>query len=168
MCLDVFSYLLGKKSSGGGSVSGLEYEEGTITLNEDKPSIDITFKKQHTDSPIITAMIDVTNEPQMEKAMEQFMFLDVEKLFGATTPQSSYTNGYAMIAKGYRASETNTLFNAKIAYVLHSRDETPPSNGQAEYYYQYWVTNEMFKAGYPSTSYPWKSGRTFKWIAIWK
>lgn len=153
---------LGSASGGGGG--GLEYETGTWTTQEDIAKPTINFTKAHTVPPTYISFIDATGSGSITTNSNiGFEYIDWYRLIGGKVPSETTTNfsyGYAV----------GSYFNSKFAvtrtvvnFVLNSDAE----NDTAASYARYWVSNTWFKPYTNSGSRYWRTGRTYKWIAVW-
>lgn len=150
--------------SGGGS-SGLEYEQGTFTINSNGSRPTISFSNTHTKVPIYVAICDVTNTTvSTTKACIEWVYFGNYDLFEVTmtgpTPSKVYYGAtYGRYYNGGSNYPTPSFF-----FEYPSSDTTDTSNA----YIRYHVTESYFIPGVISsviTSFI--KNRTYKWIAIW-
>lgn len=157
--MDVVSYLLGKKSSGGGS-GGLEYEEGTYIPAQTIQRPSISFKNEHEKAPIFIYISDASDEAITNGGVIVWTYFDKEKYTG--TPLIQGSNVIYTIET--MLSATTSIVN-NYATTRYSSDET----GETSPYPRYYATESYFLPGTcGATKKDFVSGRIYKWIAIWK
>ncbi len=141
----------------------LECETGTYTPGNNIAKPTISFANSHTNPPAIIVMTDTSSASGITaNSNTAFMLIDFERLNGAGYPYSTSATRYALAAYIYRTSNGSTLGSTQIQY--GSDDTGSGSTG----YYRYWATASAFYPYSNSSSRYWRSGRTYKWIAIWK
>lgn len=156
-------YLVVSDQAGGGG-GGLEFEEGTFEPAEDIARPTINFAKTHTTSPFFAAMVDVTGTYDSTTYTNQmFVVTDTYTLTNGTgfyynTTAQRYGAYFAAkrATSGTSLSNDNTLFTS-----------IPDSASQSTANMGYYVTSTTFRP-YCGSSYYWRAGRTYKWIAVWK
>jgi len=142
--------------AGGGG--GLEYEEGIFEPNADIARPTISFTNPHSASPAFVLMADIAETaPPTADSNLAFSYSDWNSAFGITiTPNASpITNNYGMVYYLYMA-------NTRAGVTITKLEETASNNSRA-----YWVDKTGFYPSSASNSRYWKSGRKYKWIAIW-
>lgn len=150
----------GTGSGGGG---GLEFESGTWTPAEDIIQPTITFSKTHTETPVFAAIADSNGTYyDTSNSTYTFSYIDWYKLTGSGIYRSSSSVGYVLLEWGYRATSATSLNDAN-AVVLTNYGSTSNLPTWPRYY----VTESEFKPYARSNSYYFRSGRTYKWIAVW-
>ena len=134
--------------------AGLEYETGTWTPASDIASASISFSNSHTETPLYILLADATGT-YYDTAYSSYMYLftDLRKT-GCPLDISSSTIRYGYIARQYRMTNTTSLSNASG----NITNETDFSN---------YVSTTGFTAMSYSNSVYWRTGRTYKWIAVW-
>lgn len=146
----------------GGSSSGLEYETGEYTPTSNIARPEITFSKSHSTTPILVAMVDTSAASGISSNSNiLFCFWDPYRCFGNGYPYSTSATRYAVAYYSYRGSNNASSSGVLVAY---NSDNTSSSSTS---YSRYWVTASGFHPYSNSTSRYWRSGRTYKWIAIW-
>lgn len=146
--------------SGGG---GLTYEEGTYSPAEDIAKPTINFTNAHSKPPCIIAMSDSTGTGYYSANTNLvFGFFDTYQLTGEGYPYSSSVLRYGNAFYAYRTSSAITTGGKPLE---HNYTESG-SSGQE--YSRYWADESSFRPYSGSTSRYWRTGRTYKWIAIWK
>ena len=156
--------VLSDQGGGGGGATGLVYETGTYTPESDIVQPTISFTNTHTNPPISIIFYDATGtEDLTTNTSWSFVWADYEQFGGATVSWSSTIVKYASMYSWYRGTSTTALstVNASITYPYSNTDDS------ANTCYRYWVTASAFKPSSNSSSRYWRSGRTYKWIAIW-
>lgn len=127
----------------GGSGTGLEYESGTYEPSSDIAKPQINFSKTHTKAPILVAIADQTS----------------------TTP-SANSNVSCVILCYYNAFGANMMSYQAIGYYTYKTSSSMTSSGNPQQTAS-WVSSEWFKPQSNSNSRYWRSGRTYKWVAVW-
>jgi hypothetical protein len=159
--MDVVSYLLGKKSSGGGGLSNIETGTFTPIADIQRPQID--FKNEHEELPILVYMQDTSEEAITGNGLATWVYYDNELICGYpymhgknkeyTEQKMSYVNDY-----------NNVNFANNCTY--KSSSETADTSNS---YPRYYVQNNYFKPGASgSTKATFIANRTYYWFAIWK
>lgn len=132
-----------------GGASGLEYEEGTYTAASDgNPTI--SFANAHASAPALVIFMD-TGAYVNQISGVAYDYIGFDALFGSGLNVSASVERPAMFAYGRIQSNGNASFGAKGIATVSGH-----------------VTNTGFTPSFDSSSYACKSGRTYKWIAIWK
>lgn len=143
--------------SGGGG--GLTYETGTYspTTNIARPTIN--FSNAHTEMPSFVMIADATGTDATTNNSNYACTISVFTSFvGGGVPSSSTTScRYGSVAYVYRSSSNPTQTVTGISSLTGTSSSSMP----------YWVTNTGFIPSSASTSRYWRTGRTYKWIAIW-
>ena len=136
--------------SGGGG-SGLVYESGTYSPSADIAQPTISFSNVHNSKPFLVLISDTTGTAQSTNNSEVYWaYIDWDTLFsqnirvGSTYYYARRQGGYKGTSSGMASTGSNDTSN-NTTYV--SSSSFKPSNG---------------------TNYYWRSGRTYKWIAVWK
>lgn len=148
-----------------GSVTGLIYEEGTYSPSSNIARPTISFANSHAEAPSIVIMYDVEGDHNTATYTNfGFTYIDFYKMWGVGIPYSSTAYRYELVTATYRGTSTSstTVYTTQLTY---NSDSDSDSNTNCA---KYFVTNEGFKPYSNSTSRYWRSGRTYKWVAIWK
>lgn len=153
---------------GGGSpsVGGLEYETGTWTPSENIARPTISFTNSHTTPPIHISFVDATNDygtSGVTNTNMGFEYTDWWRLTKAGLYYASSTIYYGVVNYWYRTTSAEA-FTANRAYFTVNSDNATDSNTT---YPRYWANETGFKPYTSSTTRYWRSGRTYKWIAVW-
>lgn len=146
--------ITGTASGGGGG--GLEYESGTWTPASDVADYTILFSKTHSGPPFFYMIVDsgtdyfgTTNTNYATAVFSPYLFC------GAIQKPSSGSGYYAYVHFRYRTSSSASF---------SSGNNVSTSSADLEN----WATSTGIRAYGNSTSRYWRSGRTYKWVAVWK
>lgn len=143
--------------------SGLTYEEGTLNLEADNEKPTIYFNDTHEKAPFFIAMFDTTGTDMAPTYSSiYFVYYDYYQLYGNNYYSSTGTRVYAMMVEGTRSSYSS-LSNSTRHFGYNS-DYMDDRYTNAPRYY----VKETYFMPERSEAYPWRAGRTYKWIAIWK
>ena len=135
---------------------GLEYETGTLTPTSDASTPIIEFSNTHTDIPSYINIVDTTGTTATSSSCLYWTFMNWYTAFGAVVKTTNSANMYGRYQYGYKSSSgasagnidcTNTGSSSGGLYYLVSTDRFGPYCGSGNRY--------------------WRSGRTYKWIAVW-
>lgn len=149
----------------GGGTSGLEYEIGEFRASSDSSKLNIPFANTHSEAPVLIGFVDATNTSNTQTNTNwAWVWFDFYKIWGSHIYYSSSAMRYACAYYTYRSSSTSSL---SVGSMLCQYDSDSTSSSGV-YYPKYHVTNTEFHPYSNSTSRYWRSGRTYKWIAIWK
>lgn len=149
----------------GGGGTGLEYETGTYTTSSNIARATISFSNTHTTTPILVCMADVTGTANTTTNTNHlFCYFDPYRAFGYGYPYSSSGYRYALAYYGYRGTSTSSISTGGVL-VQYNSDNTSSTDTS---YSRYWATASAFYPYSNSTSRYWRSGRTYKWYAVWK
>lgn len=141
-------------ASGGG---GLVYEAGTLTPAGDIVRPVISFSNVHTNKPSLVLISDIEETIAAADSAEYFAILNWFDCFGVALKASSTIMNYARIQFGYKTSAGLT----QGGYVINSYGSGSTSA------LGYYLSNSSFKPYVGSNSRYFRSGRTYKWIAVW-
>lgn len=143
--------------------SGLEYEEGTYTPTSDTARPTISFTNTHSTMPVFVMMTDATGT-YSDTSNTQYIWAFYNFYWtGQEIYQDSQNIRYGEVRYVYRAT-TATSFSAGNATLTSPPTSTDDSSSS---YYRYWVTESNFRPYAASSSRYWRTGRTYKWVAIW-
>ena len=147
--------------SGGGG-SGLTYETGTYTPTSNIARPTISFTNSHSTFPIFVGMYDTSAASSITSSSNlTFVYFDVYAWTAGSFPYSTSASRYAVAYYSYRSSNSTSSSGATVAY-SNANTSTESSS-----YSRYWVTTSAFYPYTGSASRYWRSGRTYKWIAVW-
>lgn len=144
--------------------TGLSYESGVYTPSVDTSGEKISFSGTHSKAPAIIVMsdstdtVDVTTDTNMA-----FIWYDYWQMYGAGLPWSSSAFRYAMAIYVYRASSTTNLTQGIVQCPYDSSNQGDSGIN----FPRFWVTETGFTPNSASTSRYWRSGRTYRWYAVW-
>lgn len=146
--------------SGGG---GLVYESGTYTPASDTARPTISFTNTHSTMPLFVMMTDATGTYSNTSNTAYACVFYNCYWTGNGMYQDSQNMRYAEVRYIYRSTSATSLSAGSASLT------SPPTNtdDSASSYYRYWVTESNFRPYTTSTSRYWRSGRTYKWIAVW-
>ena len=149
----------------GGGGSGLEYETGTYEPASDIARPTITWSKTHSEAPFFVLFVDATGTAHSAtNSSYVFAFVDYYKLYGTGVPYSSSGFRYATAFYNYRGTSTSSISTGGTICSYNSNNTS--SSGSS--YPRYWASPTDFHPYTGNTSRYWRSGRTYKWIAVWK
>ena len=147
--------ITGTLEPGGGG--GLEYETGTWTPASDVSSQLLYFQNTHSQCPII----DVTgNTPASNSILAQAV-IDWSKFAEEPIFSTDSTSYYGREQHYYYNGSSATAGGTGISYPSSNPGDSTSS------YARFWATETYFHANINSNSRYWRSGRTYKWIAVW-
>ena len=150
----------GSFEGGGG---GLEYETGTWTPAEDVNNYVINFNGTHTVAPWYYLVVDATGVySDVTNSNYSILYYNYHQLTGAPFNVSTTTTRYAAVQYFYRSSATavtNGILNITFPYTYEIGDLSNCS--------RFWATETGIKAYTNGDSRYWRTGRTYKWIAVW-
>lgn len=139
----------GTGSGGGG---GLTYEAGTYTPTTDTQTPNISFTNSHSTRPFYVMICDSTMVSIGSSSIMFWYFDSFYDIYGIKVYTGADANGYARInysnktSTGASTASTNVTSESALDNYVTSTGFTPlPSS-----------SNRIFR-----------SGRTYKWIAIW-
>ncbi len=141
---------------------GLEYESGSYTPSANASRPTISFSNVHTNPPAFVLMSDTSSASGItQNSNLVFMLCDPYRCFGSGFPISTSSTKYGIAYYTYKTSSSTSSNGSQTS----SSDDPTSSSYQ---YYRYFADAENFYPYSISTSRYWRSGRTYKWIAIWK
>lgn len=164
--LNATGYQVGTNSGGGGGGTSLEYEEGVWIPSSDIARGEIAFSNTHTTAPSVVFISDdysVNGSVDTGNSNLTFCFINYKKVLnynGFPWYQSVATYKECEIFISYQSTVTSSSSIAGYGNILDQ-------NGSTEQYSSYYVTNQAFYPYGRSSSRYWRSGRTYKWKAVW-
>ena len=161
--LDTYNTYIAQISGGS---SGLTYETGTYEPTVDTPRATISFSNNHTIPPTFLTIYDATGTNLADTNSNIAMtYVDLYRLAGVGYPYNANTSAmrYATIHYLYRGTSATSI-NTGTTHFQYNSDNTTSSGTS---YSRYWVSYDNFHPYSSSTSRYWRTGRTYKWIAIW-
>lgn len=187
----ILGYLIGKNDGGGGASvepltvtengeyseegvayspvtvnvsGGLEYEEGTWSPSENTSTGSISFANQHSVAPLFWAIYDDgENATLTANSMTQEVFIDIGQISsnGIPSDPASVKRNYGVVVKTYATSSSLVNQNTSLKY-----PSTEPYDYNDNYPY-YWCDSTSIKLHSHNSTQLWRTGRTYKWIAVW-
>lgn len=152
------------QGTGSGGGGGLEYETGTWTPASDVADTTISFTNTHTTAPFYYEIVDITGTYyNTTNSNWRVQYANFGQFFGSGIFPSTSSTWYGRVNCIYRTSNASNLGGYTID-ITHPASETGSSDTT---YPRYWATNTTIRAYSISTSRYWRSGRTYKWVAIW-
>ena len=142
--------------SGGGG-TGLVYETGTYTPTSDIDSEIIYFTNSHTNNPFFVLLQDITTGSTASASSN--LYLAIASWYDLTGLTYNGFAQYARVQYGY-VSSSNSFSISGVNIVGEI--------GTTTTYLSYWLGNDHFLAYTANDFRKWRSGRTYKWIAVWK
>lgn len=144
---------------------GLEYETGTYTTTSNVAQPSISFSKTHTRPPVFLMMADTTQSTPANNSNMIFAWFDAYRAFGV--PFYSYSSSYIYYSEVFYLYATSSgSVGSTYGHVSQRYSSDDDSTSSSSYAY-YWVSNTRFRPYSSSSSHYWRSGRTYKWIAVW-
>ena len=150
--------------SGGGG-GGLEYETGAFTPTEDIASAEISFSNTHNAMPAVVIMAEASDalSSWTNYSLFEWNYINTSDFFGGGYPRSASELGYGRVDVIRRSNSTSLNYTnvTELQYPSSEASDTTATRPR------YWVTASSFKAYASNNTYYWRSGRTYKWIAVW-
>ena len=153
---DGYSSVTVNVSGGGGG--GLEYETGTWTPAANIARGTITFANAHTTRPCSIIVSDATGTAPTASTMMYWAVSSWYDVFGVPTYGSNSEAVYGGIRWAYSTSSSYSANGTNI------KSLTGTSNQSCM---EYVMTETGFYPYSGTSSYVWRAGRTYKWIAVW-
>ena len=148
-------------ASGGG---GLIYESGTWTPASDVAHPTISFSDTHTEAPLYVEISDTSDPSTCETYSNyEWFFVDTYKMSGEGFIFSSSQRKYGNW--GFVSTGSSTSTSLSTYQFFYSSDNSGDSTTG---YPRYFVKETGFSPYANSDSKYFRSGHTFKWIAVWK
>lgn len=161
---DGYSSVTVNVSGGGG---GLEYETGTWTPASDTSSYVIQFSNTHTTPPAFYEIVDATGTySDTKNSLYRLGYVQWDRLFGSSACINFNNSGDIKYGRYDTVQRTTsaTSMSTQGGFMNYPATETGDSTTNHP---GYWATETGIKAaGYSSSRY-WRTGRTYKWIAVW-
>ena len=137
----------------GGGGSGKEFETGTYSPTSDIAQPTISFTNTHSEAPVLVAMVDQSSTAYSNNSSVACVIFYPALLFGTGYVYQNTTKRDLVAYYSYKGSSSS--LSAAGTHVVSTSVST-------------WVSKTGFSPYTNSTSRYWRSGRTYKWIAIWK
>lgn len=144
--------------------AGLTYETGTFTPTSDVATYNIAFSKTYATLPFLTLVLPALDayDSTLNSAASAY-YLNWDTLLGVAVHQSSTTIYYG--ASNYRYRGTNATSTSSGTSTINYPDSNTGSNTTS--YPRFWATESGMKAYSGTTSAYFRSGKTYRWIAVW-
>ena len=141
----------------------LAYEEGTFTPASDVARPTISFSNTHSAPPAYACIFDTSSaSTQTADSISYVIYSDPYRMFGGGTFAYGGSDRYATVTAAFK---TSTGGNAFVGFMDYSSDD---SGDSTKAYSRYWVTESTFRPWANSDSRYFRSGRTYKWMAVWR
>ena len=144
---DGYSSVTVNVSGGGG---GLVYETGTYTLASDKTNPTISFANAHTGRPFFVMMCDTSANAPSQNSIYYWTISNWYDVFGNTAIINDYSH-YARVQYAYKTSSSVSVGGRNVTSISD---------------FGTLITASSF-IPFATVSYSWRTGRTYKWIAVW-
>lgn len=138
---------VGTGSGGGG---GLEYEEGTVIPSSDISRLTISYTNTHNAPASFAGIYDMTNDSAVSGSCVFWQATNIVGIAGVPVYSSASSIYRAYFIYGFKSSDT-AISTTNVML-----------NDCAD-----WTTTNGFLAYCQSSNRYWRSGRTYKWIAVW-
>lgn len=145
------------------SGSGLEYESGTYTPASDIAQPTISFSKTHTKLPSFAMMVDSSGYISTSDSNIYWVYYNWEQLIGSGIYSSSSILRYGEVRFAFRGTNDSSLSTSTYSITVEESDTG--NSGVA--YPRFSVTESNMRPYSSSSSRYWRSGRNYKWIAVW-
>ena len=140
---------------------GMTFETGTWTPTSDIARGTISFASTHSSMPLYVCVFDQTQTTHATGSPSYMMYMDEYQIFGATFPSNTNFR-YGCITSLFKTDSGTNTYTGTLQY-----PSTNTGNSSTAYP-RYWVTESEFYPYSGSTARYWRSGRTYKWLAVWK
>lgn len=150
--------VLTQGSASGGGGGGLVYETGEYKPSADDAQPTINFINTHSDRPFVVLIMDTggASVTQTDSAL-YWEIVSIYDAFGVGAYTSTTSQYYARVQYAYKSSSGGSASGNNVT-ALSGNNNTAMS---------YYLSNTSFKPYMGSTSRYFRSGRTYKWIAVW-
>lgn len=145
----------------GGGGGGLEYEEGTWTPTEDVAQHSISFANAHENPPFYYAIVDATGANQETLNSNMYIFFTDNTQIGGRINITASSYEYGRATAGYKTSATSMSTNNKQLTA-----KATSGTSSAENNVRFWASENHILAYCGSGTCYWRTGRTYKWIAV--
>lgn len=142
----------------GGGGSGLVYESGTYTPTSDIAQPTISFSNTHSNMPFCVIIQDIADGLATANSALEWGIL----------------NWYSFTGRGFNSTSATAYSYARAEYIYKTTNGVSNSGNSISSFSTtattglgYYLSNTSFKPYLGSTSRYWRSGRTYKWIAVW-
>ena len=141
----------------------LEIETGTYTPSSNASRPTINFSKTHARVPSFIYLIDSSDASTLSaNSGTSFLFNSSESSLNGSFPMTPDGYRYGAAVWTYYGSDSAAHYAGK----MFDYPSTNPSSSDSSYL-RYYATESSFRPYIGSSSRYWRSGRSYKWIAIW-
>jgi len=147
------------------SVSGLEYETGTLIPSADTARPAIYFTDTHTEPPSYFTISDVHEATGL--TADSILFVEFTcnaRMFGTPFPYNASGNYFRYATWHSVYENTNSAVATSQGTCGKGINETPATTTN---YPLYWADETAIYPSADSASRYFRAGRTYKWIAVW-
>lgn len=160
---DQDGYIVLPPTGGGSTPSGLVYETGTWTPSEDVASYVIPFVNTHTEPPFFYMIADATGTyTDVSSTGCVTFFADWHHFTGVPIYESQSVLKYSEYRTRYKSSSDNLAGGGSALNYPYT-----DSGSSSASYPGYFISTTGIRAYANSTLRYFRSGRTYKWIAVW-
>ena len=154
---DALGVLTQGTASGGGG-SGLVYETGEYKPSSDVAQPTINFANTHSDRPFVVLIMDTggSSVAQTDSAL-YWVIANFYDAFGVGAYITATSQYYARTQYAYKTSSGGSASGNNVTSLSGTNNSSMP----------YFLSNTSFKPYLGSNSRYFRSGRTYKWIAVW-
>lgn len=156
--IDGYASLVDQISGGGGS--GREYEMGTYTPAEDLTTFKIYFTNTHNHLPLFFNIIDISDSAPSTNSAVCLSWEYWDNVLRYYIVNSS-NRRYGLLRWAYRGTSSSVSTGGGNLIAPESNSDTSTNA-----YPRYWA-DESWIRPFVGANYYYRSGRTYKWIAIW-
>lgn len=137
--------------NGGGGGGGLEYEEGSFTVDSAVGSHSVTFSNQHSTPPAMITLADATGDLNAKNAPCIWSVINAKDIFGSKLEVNTNTFiGYFQVCY----SRTQSAVSPKTTF---GSDDPPPFFSSSGFTFDIYSLDAKY----------FRADRTYKWIAVW-
>ena len=141
--------------SGGG---GKTFETGNFTTSTNVANPQINFANTHTNRPFFAMIVDTkTDSVASTDTALYWAIISYYDVYNVGIPTSSSAYSYGRTQYGYKSSSGMSAGGYNLSSVTGSTSSCVAS----------YLTNTYFKPSVGSSSRYFRSGRAYKWIAVW-
>lgn len=152
---NIVGFLMGKAAS---SVKGLEFESGSITLEESSTTLELVYTDTHDHRPCSVIILDVTGTLAEENTMCWVGMIDWYDAFGEGFLTAEGASMFARYQLGYKTASASSTTGSNL---------TTDGDGTASTDISYYSTAEKFTAYSNSATRFFAADRIYQWIAVW-
>lgn len=142
---------------------GLEYETGTWTPSEDVADHTISFANTHTVAPAFYEIFDNGSYNNATNTSLVVTYNNWHQMIGCAVYPSTTSTRYGEVRYQYRANSDSSISSSVVTLTQPYTYSSDSSN----VYPRFWATETGIRAYCGASDRYWRSGRTYKWIAVW-